>query len=283
MLLNEAVEDLHDRVPISITAGKALVFDIEVIKRLRSLGVGGVLSGTLPTAPQQNIFLGIPLQLMVEEVVWLVKNNYAYLIPDEKYIQELIDGLSADDVQDIQQSRSNEFKLQKNIKLEQLNAKLKALNKNNSQDDKKDSMVYQSLMIHIADNSNSVPNSDLLKSIYQRNEVLQQSLLKSLKYNDLNYAVFSYLKQKGYFLAPGLRFGGKFIGYPGDPLRYHAHLVVNTVGWEEDIGMMNIVNGGRLATGVKKVWLIGSEKDNTDEEDKEDSVVCFSVEWAGFG
>lgn len=283
MLLNEAVGDHDDRVPISITAGKALVFDIEVIKRLRSLGIGGVLSGTLPTAPQQNIFLGIPLQLMVEEVIWLVNNNYAYLIPDEKYIKDLIEGLSSEDIKDIQQSRANEFQLQKKTKLDQLEAKLKALNKKSSQNGNKDSLIYQSLMIHIADNSNSIPNSDLLKSIYGQNEVIQQDLLKSLKYNHLNYAVFAYLKQRGYFLAPGLRFGGKFIGYPGDPLRYHAHLVVNTVSWNEDIGMMNIVNGGRLATGVKKVWLIGSEKEEIDEENKEDSVVCFSVEWAGFG
>lgn len=281
-MLKEAVDNHGKQIPISLIAGKALVFDLEVIKTLRSLGIGGVLSGTLPTAPQQNIFLGIPLQLMVEEVIWLIDNGYAYLIPEEKFIKELIDGLNEDDVKTIQQIRANEFQLQRKKKLDQLNNKLNSLNKNHEKKEVKDSLITQSLFINIFDNSNSLPNIDLLNSIYEKNSNLQKALLKTLNYDHLNYSVFQYLKQKGYFLAPGLRFGGKFIGYPGDPLRYHAHLVVNTVPWNQDIGLMNIVNGGRLATGVKKVWLVGSENEDVKEEEEKE-VVCFSVEWAGFG
>lgn len=281
-MLKEAVDNHGKQIPISLIAGKALVFDLEVIKTLRSLGIGGVLSGTLPTAPQQNIFLGIPLQLMVEEVIWLIDNGYAYLIPEEKFIKELIDGLNEDDVKTIQQIRANEFQLQRKKKLDQLNNKLNSLNKNHEKKEVKDSLITQSLFINIFDNSNSLPNIDLLNSIYEKNSNLQKALLKTLNYDHLNYSVFQYLKQKGYFLVPGLRFGGKFIGYPGDPLRYHAHLVVNTVPWNQDIGLMNIVNGGRLATGVKKVWLVGSENEDVKEEEEKE-VVCFSVEWAGFG
>lgn len=35
----------------------------------------GVLSGTLPQVGQQNVFLGLPLMLLPEEVVVLVKNS----------------------------------------------------------------------------------------------------------------------------------------------------------------------------------------------------------------
>jgi hypothetical protein len=35
----------------------------------------GVLSGTLPQVTQQNVFLGLPLVLMPEEVVLLVRNG----------------------------------------------------------------------------------------------------------------------------------------------------------------------------------------------------------------
>lgn len=35
----------------------------------------GVLTGTLPHLSQQNVFLGVPLILMPEEVVLLVENG----------------------------------------------------------------------------------------------------------------------------------------------------------------------------------------------------------------
>lgn len=46
------------------------------IRRLRSeYHICGVLAGTLPHLAQQNVFLGVPLLLMPEEVVFLVENG----------------------------------------------------------------------------------------------------------------------------------------------------------------------------------------------------------------
>lgn len=39
----------------------------------------GILTGTLPQVGQQNIFLGLPLMLLPEEVVLLVKNSLSLL------------------------------------------------------------------------------------------------------------------------------------------------------------------------------------------------------------
>ncbi|CCH45718.1 tRNA-splicing endonuclease subunit [Wickerhamomyces ciferrii] len=281
-----------EKLPISIINNKAFIFDLNVIKKLRFLGIGGVLSGTLPTAPQQNVFLGLPLQLMIEEVVWLVENEYAYLVPERDFLNDLIQGLNNDDVLQIQNEKQKLMDLEQNEKLIQLNDKLDKLGKNNTSDETKLKNINQSLSIKIFDNSNNLKNSEFLKKTILQNKLIQKNLLNSLNYNNLNYKIFNHLKLKNYFLAPGLRFGGKFIGYPGDPLRYHAHLIINTINWNQDIGLMNIVNGGRLATGVKKVWLIGSERDDDEDEqedeqdeqeEKDEKVRCFSVEWAGFG
>jgi hypothetical protein len=38
----------------------------------------GILTGTLPHLSQQNVFLGVPLVLMPEEVVLLVENGISY-------------------------------------------------------------------------------------------------------------------------------------------------------------------------------------------------------------
>ena len=83
--------------------------------------------------------------------------------------------------------------------------------------------------------------------------------------------------ENGYFLAPGIRFGCQFMAYPGDPLRYHSHHLVNGKEWEESFKIMDIVAGGRLGTGVKKAWVVGGTDTTACQ------VRCFSIEWAGFG
>jgi len=42
----------------------------------------GCLTGTLPQIPQQNVFLGLPLELMTEEAALLVENGAAYVVDD---------------------------------------------------------------------------------------------------------------------------------------------------------------------------------------------------------
>lgn len=42
----------------------------------------GVLVGTLPQCPQQNLFLGMPLELMAEEARLLVERGVAFLVDD---------------------------------------------------------------------------------------------------------------------------------------------------------------------------------------------------------
>lgn len=101
----------------------------------------------------------------------------------------------------------------------------------------------------------------------------------------LKLAAFCHLIRSGYWLLPGLRFGGDFLAYPGDPLKYHSHHIVSTKGYDEDI-LLDVVNRGRLSTGVKKTWLVISSPGVSATDKPEDSVempVCtFSVEWAGF-
>lgn len=79
-------------------------------------------------------------------------------------------------------------------------------------------------------------------------------------------------------MTPGLRFGSKYSVYPGDPLRFHAHFMANEYGWDEPIPTLEIVEGGRLATAVKKAFLIGGKK--TGDGEAEEEIRTFSIEWA---
>jgi tRNA-splicing endonuclease subunit Sen34 len=85
--------------------------------------------------------------------------------------------------------------------------------------------------------------------------------------------VCSFLRDAGYYMTPGLRFGARYSVYPGDPLRFHAHFMANQYDWDEPIPLLDIVGGGRLATAVKKAFLIGGEEPDV-------SVKMYSIEWA---
>jgi tRNA-splicing endonuclease subunit Sen34 len=100
------------------------------------------------------------------------------------------------------------------------------------------------------------------------------------------YPLYAFLNARGYYITPGLRFGGDYSVYPGDPFRYHAHYLANCYGWDQKIPMLDLTTSGRLGTAVKKGFLFGSEKPVEEEDGAEPdttgrNVRVFCVEWAG--
>jgi tRNA-splicing endonuclease subunit Sen34 len=124
-------------------------------------------------------------------------------------------------------------------------------------------------------------------------------------------AAFRKLWEEGMYLGQGIKFGGEFLVYPGDPLRYHSHFVTTTMAHPDRvIRPMELVAFGRLGTATKKAHLIccydenaqdEAEKENGDDgiliDIKEDAisdsdagkrrkkglVECYSLEWGNFG
>jgi tRNA-splicing endonuclease subunit Sen34 len=80
-------------------------------------------------------------------------------------------------------------------------------------------------------------------------------------------------------MMPGLRFGCQYSVYPGDPFRYHAHFLANQYAWSEEIAVMDLVATGRLATSVKKGFLLGGS--DPDAVGESSHVRTFCMEWAG--
>lgn len=75
----------------------------------------------------------------------------------------------------------------------------------------------------------------------------------------------------------GIKFGGDYLVYPGDLLRYHSHFVASVVELSAPLRPMEVVAHGRLGTATKKAHLLCSWDASTQEAD------IFSIEWAGFG
>ncbi|KAJ2925221.1 hypothetical protein H1R20_g11873, partial [Candolleomyces eurysporus] len=90
--------------------------------------------------------------------------------------------------------------------------------------------------------------------------------------------VFRGLWEQGNYLGVGIKFGGEYLVYPGDPLRYHSHFVATVIESPTmTLRPMEIVAHGRLGTATKKSHLLCG----WDDEKKE--VSYLSIAWAGFG
>ncbi|KAI7859534.1 tRNA intron endonuclease [Circinella umbellata] len=90
----------------------------------------------------------------------------------------------------------------------------------------------------------------------------------------LRYQVFEYLWSQKLYITTGLKFGGDYLVYLGDPMRFHSHYIITAKDRNESMTGLDIVNMGRLATNVKKTFVLISPNDDENH--------IFSIEWAGF-
>ncbi|WFC94074.1 phosphatidylinositol 3-kinase [Malassezia brasiliensis] len=94
---------------------------------------------------------------------------------------------------------------------------------------------------------------------------------------------------KGYFLSTGLRFGGDFVVYPGDPLRYHSHYTATILATpQQPMAAYHVVASGRLVTLDDTEALerrLAGYDDATDTAPAPlwGNVEYWSLAWAGFG
>jgi len=73
---------------------------------------------------------------------------------------------------------------------------------------------------------------------------------------DIKYLVFKKLRDLGYVVSPGIKFGCDFAVYEHGPGIDHAPYLVQVVDNQQDITATGIVLAGRLATTVKKQFIL---------------------------
>lgn len=293
-MTQESVKKIRiSRVPGGKAAGgRYLVFDIEeVIAIRRNNGICAVLTGTMPQNPTQNLFLGLPVELRVEEVRLLVDAGAAY-VADE--LAEHLDALNKpnhavylDSIKDKRVAAQKAFDEEKE--------RVRAVHADKRKDKRKknasasiaqpageggnDSLfgVETVPVPHVKKEEETKPLPAITPAI--SSELVGVSAGVDVPVSPA-YPFYRHLNSKGYYTTPGLRFGGGYSVYPGDPFRYHAHYLANAYGWNEEIPMLDVVTSGRLGTAVKKSFLFGAEQPaSTPEEDGR--VRMFCVEWAG--
>jgi tRNA-intron endonuclease len=82
---------------------------------------------------------------------------------------------------------------------------------------------------------------------------------------DLKYAVYKDLRDNGLIVTPGIKYGCDFAVYKYGPGAEHAPYMVSVKKAEDEITATDIVKAGRLATTVRKRFIIAvpdSEAEN---------------------
>lgn len=78
-------DSLSFPIPISHIQGRYLLFDINAITYLRKHHrICGVFIGTLPQNPSQNVFMGLPMEIMPEEAQVLLDDAVCYIVDDAR-------------------------------------------------------------------------------------------------------------------------------------------------------------------------------------------------------
>jgi len=70
------------------------------------------------------------------------------------------------------------------------------------------------------------------------------------------YQVYKDLREKGYVVTPGIKFGADFAVYEHGPGIDHAPFIVSVETHDSVMGPFEVVRAGRLATTVRKHFII---------------------------
>ena len=309
---------VQEPFPISLIANRYLLFDINAVTYARrEHNICGVLIGTIPHLSQQNIFLGIPLELMPEEARLLVEKGHAYVVKDveahksgflEMSREERLAFLEVMDKQGMETALSSRKKAEERSEKalrqkglahkaqEKISRRVSETAELGARETSAEADVETSLF--------DLPSRTASPAFSQNSTALEPYFITpttsypplitppttpTLPLPDVprTYPLFAYLHSKGYFMTPGLRFGCHYTVYPGDPLRFHSHFLATGADWDEEFDLLDIVGGGRLGTGVKKAYLIGGADTSPKESESGgclgvgEGVRAFSIEWAG--
>lgn len=94
---------------------------------------------------------------------------------------------------------------------------------------------------------------------------LQKRAHKLSEEFDTKYTVYRDLRNHGLIVTPGIKFGCDFAVYKHGPGIEHAPFMVSVKKPEQEITATEIVKTGRLATTVRKRFIIAAPNDNKTE------------------
>ncbi|KAJ2788310.1 tRNA-splicing endonuclease subunit [Coemansia linderi] len=106
---------------------------------------------------------------------------------------------------------------------------------------------------------------------------LEQAQGAHSEQEQLRFDLFKDLHKRGFYITRGIKFGADYMLYPGEPMRYHSHYIVNLVDHQDKITPRQLIALSRLGTSVKKTRILCSW-DSTVQQ-----FIYVNVDWSEIG
>ncbi|XP_023207747.1 tRNA-splicing endonuclease subunit Sen34 [Xiphophorus maculatus] len=268
-------------VGLSLCDSAPLLWRLQDLKAVRSEGLVGALLGSLPRTPRQNVRLGRPLLLLPEEERLLGERGGAAALPAQN--QEAAAG-------ELQQRYTEEqqrsFEEQSVLALEDRESALVRAMTSSSGSDPASDEALQHRLLDLEQNF-SFPRSALAVQLSTARAGLShcpeaRAFLEAdwpiraqrCPRREARFQVFRDLRGRGFFLTSAGKFGGDFLVYPGDPLRFHAHFIAICLALDESVCLLDVLCAARLGSNVKKTVLLCSPA-------PDGPVRYTSLQWSG--
>ncbi|KAH1180964.1 hypothetical protein KIL84_001898 [Mauremys mutica] len=265
-------------IRIHVLEGAALVWSAEDAREIRErFRLVGTLVGALARKPRQNARLGLPLQLLPEEARLLAELGAAVLVrgTETQPPAEGEEPTQASEVEAYQQELEESYQEQQRLAGAERGALLARLAERIAQGRARRREQR-------GETPDTVEDSGLLDSpfVLPRGSMMVQlptarrrpGRVERVDWtspspdwphagrpaHEARYRVFRELWGRGYYLSGGSKFGGDFLVYPGDPLRFHAHYIALCCPPGAPLPLHALVAATRLGTSVKKTLLLCS-------------------------
>ncbi|XP_048024906.1 tRNA-splicing endonuclease subunit Sen34 [Megalobrama amblycephala] len=278
-------------VDINFCGSTPMLWKVSDMKKCRSVGVIGALVGSLARQPRQNVRLGRPLELLQEEALLLVETGSAAA---SLHTQDCGDEeMHSEAVRQYEAGLESSYKEQCALALEDKKTVLRRIisEKENGTDDSGNAIRDR---LNALDQAFCFPLSAMAVQLCTARAGFshcpeERSFLSTdwpvPRDERLNtrFCVYRDLRSKGFYLTSAGKFGGDFLVYPGDPLRFHAHFIALCISMDEELPLSDILSIARLGSNVKKTVLLCSPQSRNEtgkDESVEGDVVYSSLQWS---
>lgn len=275
-------------IGINFCESTPLVWHAAEVKAAREEGIIGSLVGSLARQPRQNSRLGRPLELMLEEGRLLTEIGKAARIRPIDPLKEDRE-VSLERVERYHAELENNFEEQKVMALEDRKTVLqRVMSEKQNTDSESDVSIRDRL--DALEQGFSFPRSAMAVQLCTARAGLQYGPeeggflaarwpLPQDEKSETRLHVFRDLRRRGFFLTSAGKFGGDYLVYPGDPLRFHAHFIAVCLSMDESMSLCDILAIARLGSNVKKTVVLCSP--GGGREDDSEEVVYTSLQWSG--
>nr|XP_057936861.1 tRNA-splicing endonuclease subunit Sen34 [Doryrhamphus excisus] len=271
-------------IGVSYSDSAPLLWRMEDLRAARSHGLVGALLGSLPRTPRQNVRLGRPLLLLPEEERLLVEHNAAAILPPEP--PEAEEAVLRQQVARFEENLLCSFEEQQVLALRDRKAALiRAMRSSHAESASGSEDEDLCGRLEALERGFTFPRSALAVQLSTARAGLShcpedRALLSAGLTTGQNpqcntrYQVFRDLRGRGFYLTSAGKFGGDFLVYPGDPLRFHAHFIAVCLSADESMALLDILAVARLGSNVKKTVLLCSPQSSG-------GVTYSSLQWSG--